>query len=264
MPEAARVFQSILNNGPYDKIDSLLTLLSLEQGEIFSLILSQTLLMRDGTVRIPSFFRDTRGELSSYSEYAFWKTISLIREKPLWLYGVEHLSFTRSPSEEEFRLPGNLQYCTALRSLSFENCGLKSFPEEILDLRKLRNLDLSSNHIKSIPPGIGKFQQLVYFNAADNELKELPEQLGHLRKLKVLDLSGNCLSSIGFSLSSFHRLNSLDLSGNRLEAVPEGLQNLNQLEKVDLSFNELSAEEEAAWESGYYSMIKNYQWPLSF
>ena len=264
MREAALSLKNHLLNGPYEKIDSLLILLQMEQKEVFPILLRDTCLLPNGTVEIPSFYRDQIGQLTSYSEYSFWKTLSLMTEKPLWCYGVEMIRFNSLPQSEAFKLPEGVKACPSLRGISFAGCDLEEIPDSLFDLRRLRYLDISSNHLKSLPSGIGRLGQLVYFNAADNELESLPGQFGHLRKLKHLDLSGNCLSCIGFSLESLSRLNGLDLSGNCLDHVPKGLEMLNQLEKVDLSFNDLSAEEEAAWESRHFSRIKNYQWPLSF
>ncbi|OQY33938.1 MAG: hypothetical protein B6241_06385 [Spirochaetaceae bacterium 4572_59] len=261
---AAYALKQCLYSGPYEKIDSLLALLSLEQGEVFSILLKQTKLFSDGTVGIPSFFRDCEGKLSSYSEYSFWTTLSLIKEKPLWFYAVEQINFNGSAQGESFRLPTCCKNCPSLKTLSLKGCYLLEIPEPVLNLKKLRSLDISCNSIKSVPSGIGRLRQLVYFNAAENDLEQLAPQMGLLKKMKVLNLSGNCLNSIGFSFDKLSRLNELNLSGNCLFAVPEGLQSLTQLEKVDLSFNELSACEEAAWESSHFSLIKNYQWHFTF
>lgn len=261
---AAYALKQCLYYGPYEKINSLLTLLNLEQSEVFSILLKQTKLFSEGYVRIPSFFKDDAGALSPYSEYSFWTILSLLKEKPLWYYGVEQIHFNSFPDEESFRLPQACHSCPSLKVLSLRGCGLKEIPDAVLDLRKLRSLDISCNCIKSIPSGIGRLRQLVYFNAAENDLEDLAPQMGLLRKMKVLNLSGNCLTSIGFSCEKLSRLNELNLSGNCLVTVPEGLQSLNQLEKVDLSFNELPAFEEAAWESSHFSLIKNYQWHLMF
>ena len=243
---------------------SLLTLLQLEQRDAFPLLLKQTLILSDGSVQIPPFLRNSSGETTVYSEYSFWKILSLMKDKPLWLYRIESASFSGRGQDEPFRVPRGLEYCPSLKGIRLSDNCLTEFPEELLELRRLRFIDLRGNRLKSLPPGIGKYRQLVYFSAAENELEQLPDQLGRLRKLKILDLSGNNLKSIDFSLEGLLKLNELDLSGNSLQTVPAGLEQLNQLERVDLSFNDLSVQEEAAWESGYTSRIKNYQWHLPF
>ena len=264
MSDAARTLKNCLVNGPYERIDSLLPLLEMEQRETFPLLLKQTQILSDGSVQIPPFLRDDSGDATVYSDYSFWKILSLMRDKPLWFYRIEFFTFSVKEGNEPFRLPEGLRFCPSLKGLSLADIGLRDFPEELLELRRLRYIELNRNRLKSLPPGIVKYRQLVYFNAADNELEQLPDQLGRLKKLKILDLSGNNLKSIDFSLEGLLRLNELDLSGNSLQTVPAGLEQLNQLERVDLSFNDLSAQEEAAWESGYTARIKNYQWHLPF
>ncbi len=264
MPGAAQALKDRLINGPYERIDALLDLLKAEQGDAFPLLLKQTLVFSDGTVQMPPFLRDAAGEITAYSEYSFWKILSLMKEKPLWLYRIEYASFSRVPRDEAFQLPRGLSDCPSLKAVSLSALDLCEFPEDLLDLNRLRYIDISRNRLKSIPPGIGKYRQLVYFSAAENQLETLPEQIGRLKKLKILDLSGNRLEQIDFSLGGLLKLNQIDLSGNALTTVPAGLEQLNQLEKVDLSFNELSAQEEAAWEAGCASRIKSYQWHLPF
>jgi len=261
---AAELLQQALLCGPFDKIESLLNILKADREELLVLMVKQTVVEADGSVVLPPLFRDDRGETTPYSEFSFWHTLSLLDEHPFWFYRVEHICFKGVPREEPFRLPPRLSRIPALRKLSLEECGLSAVPADVLLLRKLRYLNLRGNRLKTLPCGIGRLRQLVYFSAAENDLETLPEQLCCLRKLKVLDLSGNCLKSLGFSIDSLQNLNTLDLSGNFLDTVPAGLQSLTQLEKVDLAFNDLSARDEAAWESGYCNLIRNYQWHLAF
>lgn len=261
---AALALRHYLSHGPYDKIDSLLALLNAENTDILFLLTKDARFHEDGGLELPSFFQGEGGEPSAYGEYSFWTALGCMREKPLWLHGVEQVRFRGAPPGEAFRIPPMVTALPKLKHLALEECGLEHLPEELLQMRKLRGLSLRGNRLKSIPAGIGRLRQLMYFNAAENELEHLPAQMGHLKKLTVLDLSGNRLRSTGFSFDDLTCLNRLNLSGNALEEVPSGLEFLNQLEHVDLSFNDLTADEEAAWESGHSALIKNYQWHFTF
>ncbi len=258
---AAESFRQVLSQGPYKKIDRLISIVERESPALPESLIRDARLRSPGLLELPPFFSR---EETVYSHYSFWNFVSLVRDKPLWYYNIESFGLSSLSCHEPFRFPGELARCPALHTLILKDLDLVELPPEILSMRRLRILDISRNRVSSIPAGIGRLRQLVYFNAAENDLELLPEQLGRLRKLQILNLSGNRISTLGFSLEDLGDLKRLNLSGNCLDSPPRGLRSLNQLERLLLSYNELSAEEEALWEEAYSSQIPSYQLHFSF
>ena len=258
---AAESFRQILSQGPYDKIDRLISIAGRESSGLADYMVRDARLHTPGLLELPPFFC---AEETVYSHYSFWKFVSLLKDKPLWYYNLESYGLSSLPCPEPFRLPEELCCCPSLHTLILKDLNLYEIPPGILSLRRLRILDISRNSVSSIPSGIGRLRQLVYFNAAENDLESLPVQLGRLKKLQILNLSGNRIPYLGFPLEEMGELKRLNLSGNCLESPPSGLRSLNQLERLLLSYNELSAEEEALWEEAYPSQIPSYQLHFSF
>lgn len=258
---AAESFRQVLSQGPYDKIDRLVSIVGRESPGLPELMIRDAALRTPGLLELPAFFS---AEETVYSHYSFWKLVALVKDKPLWFYNLESFGLSSLSCPEPFRLPEALCSCPSLCTLILKDLSLTEIPREIFSMSRLRILDISRNSVSSIPSGIGRLRQLVYFNAAENDLESLPEQLGRLRKLQILNLSGNRIPALGFSLEELGELKRLNLSGNCLDSPPSGLRYLNQLERLLLSYNELSAEEEALWEEAYSSQIPSYQLHFSF
>jgi Leucine-rich repeat (LRR) protein len=99
-----------------------------------------------------------------------------------------------------------------LKSLEIGNTkALKTFPEEIRQLKWLKKLSVTRTDISELPEWIGEFPELVILNLDSNKITSLPESIGNLKKLKEINLS--C---------------------NRLQTLPETFGNLSVLESFEL------------------------------
>lgn len=94
------------------------------------------------------------------------------------------------------------------RTLDLAQCGLESFPEEVLDLPDLEVLALGTNHYDpttdAVVDGDGRGEP--------NSIADLPASLGRLRSLRSLSLCGNPIADVR-ALTDLPRLSHLVLSG---------------------------------------------------
>jgi Leucine-rich repeat (LRR) protein len=102
-----------------------------------------------------------------------------------WAASASSLDITQNPFQS-FPSPAVLSL-RGLVTLRAEQCGLKEFPIELVQLRHLTELDLSQNAIASLPESIVELQELP-LKLGSNRLVSLPESLGALRSLTVLSL----------------------------------------------------------------------------
>lgn len=131
-------------------------------------------------------------------------------------------------------------------TLHLNDCGLKSFPEEVLEMDWLEHLDLSNyvyengderaNNIVELPAGIGKLKNLTTLRFSANSFRDI-RSLIHLPKLRELDLSYAGLTNID-RLEKLVNLVSLDLSANLIIGITP-LASLVNLESLNLARNEV-------------------------
>ena len=140
--------------------------------------------------------------------------------------------------------------------------GLKSLPENALQLTgsthlllafnqfehipeifdawpDLELIDLSSNRIKRIPDSIGHSPSLKHLYLRNNQIDELPESTGPLPKLEVLDLDHNRLKHIPENTEYMPNLKHLYIRHNQIEKLPDSLARLGRLEVLALDNNPL-------------------------
>ncbi|RKI75235.1 hypothetical protein D7X55_00400 [Corallococcus sp. AB049A] len=101
-----------------------------------------------------------------------------------------------------------------VKSLTLEDKGLTSLPEELFLFRKLEKLNLRSNELRVLPEELGQLTELRELDLRSNGLLELPESIGELKKLRVLDLEANCLWRLPESLAGCVELRRVNLINN--------------------------------------------------
>lgn len=111
---------------------------------------------------------------------------------------------------------------------------LKSFPEEILKLKKLQYLDISKNSISELPDSISVLADLQYFACSKTGLKTLPKEIGRLSNLEYLNLNQNDLQYLPPQIGNLEKLRILDLWSNSFEEYPNTLSGLKALKVIDL------------------------------
>ncbi|HEC39779.1 MAG TPA: hypothetical protein ENI29_16190 [bacterium] len=121
--------------------------------------------------------------------------------------------------------------------LSIFNCGIKTFPHEILRLKFLKYLALRRNSIEHLPKEIGFLSDLESLDLRLNELEALPNAIGLLFKLKNLNISSNRLITIPDSIGDMSMLKNLNISNNRLKYIPLAMENLHLLKSLNLKAN---------------------------
>ncbi|MBN8468558.1 hypothetical protein JYJ95_18760 [Corallococcus exiguus] len=101
-----------------------------------------------------------------------------------------------------------------VKSLTLEDKGLTSLPEELFLFRKLEKLNLRRNDLRTLPEELGQLTELRELDLRSNGLLELPESIGELKKLRVLDLEANCLWRLPESLAGCVELRRVNLINN--------------------------------------------------
>jgi len=155
------------------------------------------------------------------------------------IHSFEKLTDKLIPLSKEFNRSSTcyIKEGEELTGLSIFNCGLKTFPSEILRLKSLKHLALRRNNIEQLPKEIGFLSNLEYLDLRLNKLETLPNAIGLLLKLKNLNLSSNNLKIIPDSIGDLLLLKTLNLSNNKLKTLPECIENLTCLESLNLKAN---------------------------
>lgn len=132
------------------------------------------------------------------------------------------------------KLPQEIKYWRALKSLVIQKVVLDTIPNTITLLSELTELKLDSCGLNILPHFWGEykgktvgFEKLERLSVSGNNLISLPPTLWYCRKLRVLDLSNNKLNTLPDDICRLSSLEILDLSGNAFSpyqlAVLKGL-----------------------------------------
>jgi Leucine-rich repeat (LRR) protein len=132
------------------------------------------------------------------------------------------------------KLPQEIKYWRALKSLSIQKVVLDTLPNTITLLSELTELKLDSCGLNVLPHFWGEykgkvvgFKKLESLSVSGNNLSSLPPTLWYCRKLRVLDLSDNKLTALPDDICRLSALEILDLRGNSFSpyqlAVLKGL-----------------------------------------
>ncbi|CAM3875221.1 hypothetical protein G4177_32420 [Corallococcus sp. ZKHCc1 1396] len=101
-----------------------------------------------------------------------------------------------------------------VKSVSLEDKGLTSLPEELFQFRRLEKLNLRRNDLRTLPEALGQLTELRELDLRGNGLRTLPESIGALKKLRVLDLESNCIWRLPDSLAECVELRTVNLVNN--------------------------------------------------
>lgn len=155
------------------------------------------------------------------------------------IFALETLIYKPVPLKEKFDASSTcyVKEGGEITGLSIFNCGLTTFPCEILRIKSLKRLAFRRNKLNDLPKNIGFLSNLEWLDLRLNELESLPRAIGLLYKLKHLNLSSNSLVMMPDSIGDLLTLKKLNLSNNKLKTVPECIENLSCLETLNLKAN---------------------------
>lgn len=125
----------------------------------------------------------------------------------------------------------NLEY------LSLRGDGLKEFPPQLFELKRLKVLDISGNKFVALPSDFGRLVSLEELYLDDEENLDFEQAMGVVAKLpalKVLSLRNDSLLVLPASITQIKSLQLLDLGGNNLQKLPESITKLEYLEELRL------------------------------
>ncbi len=130
------------------------------------------------------------------------------------------------------KLPMNL--------LSYQDQGLREFPEEIRQHPEVTNINLNDNEIERIPDWITELKELKVLYLNNNQITNI-EKLCELPKLEVLQLNENQIRYIPETIHNLSCLKRLYLNNNLLVDIPSTLGELPLLNQLLLCYNQLTA-----------------------
>ncbi len=95
------------------------------------------------------------------------------------------------------------------RVLVLDECGLFSYPSEIMFIPTLTRLSLVQNKLAVVPPEIALLTGLTDINFSQNIISEFADCCAGLTRLQAVNLSDNLLVTLPFSLGSIRQLQKL-------------------------------------------------------
>ena len=117
-----------------------------------------------------------------------------------------------------------------VKSLTLEDKGLTSLPEDLFLFRRLEKLNLRRNELRTLPESLGLLTELRELDVSSNGLLALPESLGALKKLRVLNLEYNCLWRLPDSLAECVELRTVNLVNNPYAYVRRAFGSWSQVQ----------------------------------
>lgn len=170
-------------------------------------------------------------QLFAAGKYRFEKTLLQLNLSKNWLV----------------ELPAAIGKLESLRTLTAQECGLKSVNASIAMISRLEHLRLSKNALTTdaINCMLGSDNRasicssLKELDLRNNVLTDIPQMLQHLIVLDTLLLSFNRIRTLDmFPWSSMHQLSVLSIADNRLEAC-KSIYQIPKLTSLSLENNEL-------------------------
>ncbi len=95
------------------------------------------------------------------------------------------------------------------RVLVLDECGLFSYPSEIMYIPTLTRLSLMQNKLVAVPPEIALLTSLTDINFSQNIINQFADCCAGLTRLQTVNLSDNQLITLPFSLGSITQLQKL-------------------------------------------------------
>ncbi|KAM3873814.1 malignant fibrous histiocytoma-amplified sequence 1 homolog [Diretmus argenteus] len=114
------------------------------------------------------------------------------------------------------------------------NC-LRSFSEDVGQLKGLKKLCISHNKIQYLPSQIGALQFLEELDISFNDLRDFPRSFSQLKRLRTLDADHNKLNQFPPEILALGDLEELDCSGNKFEVLPGDIMKLQSIKIFWLS-----------------------------
>ena len=124
-------------------------------------------------------------------------------------------------------------------TLDVSDCGLETFPEEILRLKNLEFLNLGKNDLTDLPASFAsKLPKLKILFCLGNKFTKVPEVLGEMKNLFMLSFKANKVREVP-EKSLSPSLGWLILSDNEIEVLPESLGDCLPMRKLMLAGNKI-------------------------
>ncbi|MES2772658.1 MAG: leucine-rich repeat domain-containing protein [Bacteroidota bacterium] len=133
--------------------------------------------------------------------------LTSIPKELIYFENLEELDLSRNNFENADL--GLLASFRKLKSISFQNCQLKTFPEVVLSLRELEILNVFGNKIKQLPEGLYELNRLSELGVGENELTFLSPRISKLTRLKSLSFSGTRISTLPATIVKLKSLNEI-------------------------------------------------------
>jgi Leucine-rich repeat (LRR) protein len=182
----------------------------------------------------------------------FFLSDNLFQECPSWIGNMPSLKLLHIGNCSLSNLPLSFKHLRNLEDLALHNTNLTSFPEEILNFRRLSTFTLFDNFIQSLPKNFGKLIQLRELGLSNCGLSELPPSMRNLSQLELLDLEWNFFTEFPDLLYDLPRLKMVGLQNNSWKDWDD-VQTLNS-EKFFL----YNLEFESEWgDQPYYKKLYN-------
>jgi Leucine-rich repeat (LRR) protein len=100
------------------------------------------------------------------------------------------------------------------RVLVLDECGLFSYPSEIMYIPTLTRLSLMQNKLAAVPPEIALLTSLTDMNFSENVIRDFADCCAGLTRLQTVNLSDNQLVTLPFSLGPISQLQKLVILPN--------------------------------------------------
>ena len=124
-------------------------------------------------------------------------------------------------------------------TLDVSDCGLETFPEEILRLKNLEFLNLGKNDLTDLPASFAsELPKLKILFCLGNKFTKVPEVLGEMKNLFMLSFKANKVREVP-EKSLSPSLGWLILSDNEIEVLPESLGDCLPMRKLMLAGNKI-------------------------
>lgn len=149
--------------------------------------------------------------------------------------GLREISFNNNYGLDVVNLIAFSTGADSLKILEVSNCGVRTIPENIAELRALQRLELDGNKLKSLPGAMEKLEQLESLNLSRNELKQIVYVTSSFWNLKEINVSGNDkinLEQLFMNLALLDKLEKITLSCGESEmSFPNeiGLLNVSEI-----------------------------------
>lgn len=167
----------------------------------------------------PRYFMNEDGEwqYGSLVEFKHMKKLPACVAK---LASLENLNIRNCDLEE---LPKEMRYSN-LMSLSIVNTNLKSFPDEVGDMKRLNSISLKNNKFTEFPECVTRLKDMIYFDMIDEKITSIPESIKSWKKVTSLRFTGTEITELPDVFNDLYILACLDLKNNKsLSTLPASM-----------------------------------------